>query len=142
MRLLPALPLLLLVALPQPAFAQVAAADSGDTAWTLTCSILLLAAALPGVMLRHAGLVNVRNALSVMAQGTAVVAIVSLAWAIAGYSLIYAPGGGWIGGTTNLMLANLAALRDGLTMPYRCWLAPLRNAHVWPGSWALPLYGC
>ncbi|MCC4233002.1 ammonium transporter [Sphingobium soli] len=117
MRLLPALPLLLLVALPQPAFAQVAAADSGDTAWTLTCSILLLAAALPGVMLRHAGLVNVRNALSVMAQGTAVVAIVSLAWAIAGYSLIYAPGGGWIGGTTNLMLANLAALRDGLTIP-------------------------
>lgn len=117
MRLLPALPALFLAALPQPALAQVAAADSGDTGWMLVCSVLLLIAALPGVMLRHAGLANVRNALSVMTQGIAMIAIVSLGWGIAGYSLIYAPGGGWIGGTANLMLANLAALRDGLTVP-------------------------
>ena len=101
MRLLPALPALSLAALPQPALAQVAAADSGDTGWMLVCSVLLLIAALPGVMLRHAGLANVRNALSVMTQGIAMIAIVSLGWGIAGYSLIYAPGGGWIGGTAN-----------------------------------------
>ena len=98
MRHLPALLLLLMIALPQPAFAQVVAADSGDTGWSLVCSILLLAAALPGLMLRHAGQVNVRNALSVMAQGVGVVAILSLGWAIAGYSLVYAPGGAWLGG--------------------------------------------
>lgn len=117
MRHLPALLLFLMIALPQPAFAQVVAADSGDTGWSLVCSILLLAAALPGLMLRHAGQVNVRNALSVMAQGAGVVAILSLGWAIAGYSLVYAPGGAWLGGSANLMLANLAALRDGLTIP-------------------------
>ncbi len=117
MRHLPALLLFLMIALPQPAFAQVVAADSGDTGWTLVCSILLLAVALPGLMLRHAGQVNVRNALSVMAQGAGVVAILSLGWAIAGYSLVYAPGGAWLGGSANLMLANLAALREGLTIP-------------------------
>jgi ammonium transporter, Amt family len=117
MRHLLALPFFVLIALPQPALAQIAAADSGDTGWSMLCSILLLAAALPGLMLRHAGQVNVRNALSVMAQGAAVAATISIGWGIAGYSLVYAPGGDWIGGGANLMLANLAALRDGLTIP-------------------------
>ncbi|QGP80189.1 ammonium transporter [Sphingobium sp. CAP-1] len=117
MRLFSALLLLAALAVPQPALAQVAAADSGDTGWLILCALLLLLAALPGLMLRHAAQVNVRGALSVTAQGAAVVALASLGWAIAGYSLTYAPGGDWIGGGANLLLANLGQLRDGLTMP-------------------------
>ncbi|NWK98227.1 ammonium transporter [Sphingobium lactosutens] len=117
MRLPAALFVTAMLTVPQTAFAQVAAADSGDTAWMILCALLLLFAALPGLMLRHAGQVNVRNALSVMAQGAGVAAVVSLGWAIAGYSLVYAPGSDWLGGSANLFLANLGQLRDGLTVP-------------------------
>nr|MBA4770502.1 ammonium transporter [Sphingobium sp.] len=117
MRFPHALLLFLAVANSQPAVAQVAAADSGDTGWMILCALLLLFAALPGLMLRFAGQVNVRSALSVAAQVAAVAGTVSLAWAVAGYSLAYAPGDSWLGGGANLMLANLGALRDGLTVP-------------------------
>src|SRR3546814_501514 len=72
--------LLLLSATPQPAMAQVAVADSGDTAWMMLCGLLVLLAALPGLALRHAGLVHVRSALSIGVQGVAVAAGVSLLW--------------------------------------------------------------
>lgn len=118
MRLAPALPFLAAMAMPRPAMAQVTvAADSGDTGWVILCALLLMVAALPGLMLRHAGLVNVRNALSVLAQGAAVIGCISLAWAVVGYSLAYAPGNAWLGGGANLLLANLSQLREGLTIP-------------------------
>lgn len=109
--------LFLFSAAPQTAHAQVPVADSGDTGWMMLCALLVLFAALPGLLLRHAGLVSARNALAVPAQGLAVAAGVSLAWAIAGYSLAYAPGSAWLGGGTNLLLERLAALREGLTVP-------------------------
>lgn len=109
--------LFLFAAAPQTAHAQVAVADSGDTGWMMLCALLILFAALPGLMLRHAGLVGARNALAVPAQGVAVAAGVSLAWAIAGYSLAYAPGSAWLGGGANLLLERLAVLREGLTVP-------------------------
>jgi Amt family ammonium transporter len=103
--------------LPQAARAQVAVADSGDTGWTIVCALLVLLAAIPGLALRHAGLASARDALSVATQGAGVAAGASLAWGIAGYSLAYAPGGNWLGGAGNLMLANPGALREGLTVP-------------------------
>ena len=103
---------------PQPAHAQViAVADSGDTAWMMLCAMLVLLAALPGLALRLAGLSSVRSALSAVAGNMGVAASVSLVWAIAAYSLIYAPGDAWLGGSGNLLLSNLAALRDGMTVP-------------------------
>ncbi|MEJ7927920.1 ammonium transporter [Sphingobium sp. AN641] len=107
----------LFLVVPQGAQAQVAVADSGDTGWMLACTMLVLVAAIPGLMFRHAGLVGVRNALSVMAQGAAVAAAVSIAWGAIGYSLAYAPGSAWLGGAGNALLANLGTLRDGLTVP-------------------------
>jgi Amt family ammonium transporter len=109
-------PILILLALPQAALAQVEVADSGDTAWIIGCALFVLLAALPGLMLRHAGHANVRNALSVLAQVAAAAAGVVLAWGIAGYSLAFARGA-WIGDGSNLLLANLGELREGLTVP-------------------------
>ncbi|MGE4323050.1 MAG: ammonium transporter [Sphingobium sp.] len=118
MRRLLSLPALFAAALlPRQAHAQVAVADSGDTAWMILCAVLVLVAALPGLILRRAGQTDVRGALSVMGQGLAAAACVSIAWAIVGYSLAYGPGGGWLGGGGNLLLANLGQLRDGLTVP-------------------------
>ena len=114
-----ALLLFLFMASPQTAEAQVAVAvaDSGDTAWMILCAILILIAGLPGLLLRHAGLVNVRSALSASTQILIVAAGASLAWAIAGYSLSFAPGSTWLGGGANLLLANLGTLKEGLTVP-------------------------
>ena len=114
-----ALLLFLFMASPQTAEAQVAVAvaDSGDTAWMILCALLVLLAGLPGLLLRHAGLVNVRSALSTSTQLLAVAAGASLTWAIAGYSLGFAPGNAWLGGGANLLLANLGSLKDGLTVP-------------------------
>ena len=112
-----ALPVLAALLLAQPAAAQVAAPDSGDTGWMIACALLLLLAALPGLMLRHAGLANVRHGLAAMAQTLVAGATILLGWGLAGYSLAYAPGSEWLGGGSNLLLANLAPLRDGLTVP-------------------------
>ncbi|QCB38316.1 ammonium transporter [Sphingobium sp. PAMC28499] len=112
-----ALPVLAALLLAQPATAQVAAPDSGDTGWMIACALLLLLAALPGLMLRHAGLANVRHGLAAMAQTLVAGATILLGWGLAGYSLAYAPGSEWLGGGSNLLLANLAPLRDGLTVP-------------------------
>ncbi len=109
--------LFLFIAAPQPASAQVAVADSGDTGWMMVCALLVLLAAVPGLALRHAGLVNVRNALAAPAQAIAVAAGASLAWGIIGYSLAYAPGSVWLGGGANLLLGGLGVLREGLTVP-------------------------
>lgn len=109
--------LFLFIAAPQPASAQVAVADSGDTGWMMVCALLVLLAAVPGLALRHAGLVNVRNALAAPAQAIAVAAGASLAWGMIGYSLAYAPGSVWLGGGTNLLLGGLGTLREGLTVP-------------------------
>ncbi|AMK23781.1 MULTISPECIES: ammonium transporter [unclassified Sphingobium] len=117
MRRLLALLLLSALIAPETAMAQVAVADSGDTAWMILCGVLVLLAALPGLMLRHAGLVHARSALSVGMQGLVVAAGISLLWGIIGYSLAYAPGSGWLGGRAHILLANLGALRDGLTVP-------------------------
>ena len=117
MHRLPAITLFLIMVTPQPAFAQVAVADSGDTAWMMLCALLVLLAALPGLALRHAGLAPMRSALTTGVQGLVVAASVSLLWALVGYSLAYAPGSGWLGGRAHLLLANLGALRDGLTVP-------------------------
>ncbi|WHO40468.1 ammonium transporter [Sphingobium sp. AP49] len=112
-----ALPFLAALLAAQPAAAQGAVADSGDTGWMILCALLLLLAALPGLMLRHAGLANVRHALATMAHSVTATATIMLAWGVAGYSLAYAPGGAWLGNGTHLLLANMADLRDGLTVP-------------------------
>ncbi len=101
-----------------PAMAQpTIISDSGDTAWILMSSALVLMMTLPGLALFYGGLVRSRNVLSVVMQCFAVACTTSLVWAIAGYSLVFGAGGPWLGGLGNFMLADLADLRDGLTIP-------------------------
>jgi Amt family ammonium transporter len=99
-----------------PAMAQDVITDSGDTAWVLTASALVLMMTLPGLALFYAGLVRARNVLSVFMHCFTVAAIASIFWAIAGYSLAFGPGSGFIGGLANLGLANLSAVRDGTSI--------------------------
>ena len=101
-----------------PAFAQpIVVSDSGDSAWILTASALVLMMTIPGLALFYGGLVRARNVLSVVMHCFAMVCIVSLLWAVAGYSLVFGEGDQWLGGTGNLFLSNLADLRTDTTIP-------------------------
>lgn len=91
--------------------------NSGDTAWILTASAFVLLMTLPGLGLFYGGLVRARNVLSVIMHCFAITCTVSLLWAVAGYSLVFGEGGAWIGGLGNAMLADMAVVRDGTTLP-------------------------
>ncbi len=97
-----------LALLPWPAVA----ADSGDTAWMLTATALVLFMTLPGLALFYAGLVRSRNVLSVLMQCFAIASVVSILWVLAGYSLAFGDGGpvqAVIGGLGRAFLAGLDA---------------------------------
>jgi Amt family ammonium transporter len=107
-----------LAMLATPAAAQpIVVSDSGDTAWVLVASALVLLMTIPGLALFYGGLVRARNVLSVVMHCFAMVCTVSLLWAIVGYSLVFGEGSQWLGGTGNAFLANLANLRSGTTLP-------------------------
>ena len=97
---------------------QVALSDSGDTAWILTSSALVLMMTLPGLALFYGGLVRAKNVLSVFLQCGAVAAIASVIWVIVGYTLAFGQvTNGWIGAGNAWMMIDLGALRDGTSMP-------------------------
>ncbi len=117
MRALRLMATLLGITASSAAIAQpVVIADSGDSAWVLTASALVLLMALPGLGLFYGGLVRARNILSVLMHCIVITCIVSLIWAIAGYSLTFGEGTTWLGGLGNLGLANLDAIREGTTI--------------------------
>jgi ammonium transporter, Amt family len=105
-----------------PAWAQEAAAavaetaqpDSGDTAWILTASALVLMMTIPGLALFYGGLVRSKNFLSVLVQCGAITAAMSVIWIMVGYSLAFSTDGGdYIGTTQNFMFNNMLAMREG-----------------------------
>ena len=82
-------------------------ADPGDTAWVLTATALVLFMTLPGLALFYAGLVRVKNTLSVMMHCVAIACVVSVLWLICGYSLAFAPGNPLIGGLSKAGLIGV-----------------------------------
>jgi ammonium transporter, Amt family len=106
------------LAISAPALAQPEiVSDSGDTAWILTASALVLMMTLPGLALFYGGLVRARNVLSVVMHCFVIACVVSLLWAIAGYSMVFGEGSAWIGGFGNAMMGGLADLRADTTLP-------------------------
>ena len=106
------------IAFPAVANAQPEiVSDSGDTAWILTASALVIMMTIPGLGLFYGGLVRTRNVLSVIMHSFVILCSVSLLWAMFGYSVVFGDGSPWLGGFGNAMLANLADLRDGTTIP-------------------------
>lgn len=102
---------------PSLAHAQTTAADSGDTGWILTASALVLMMTIPGLGLFYGGLVRARNVLSVIMHSFVILCTVSLLWVVIGYSSVFGLGSPYLGGASNAMLANLAEVRQGLTIP-------------------------
>ena len=98
--------------------AQIALSDSGDTAWILTASALVLLMTLPGLGLFYGGLVRAKNFLSVLLQVGAVASVASVLWVVVGYTLAFGQvSNGWLGAGNAWMLIDLANVRAGLTIP-------------------------
>ena len=100
--------IILLYSLSSVAFAQGDAPklDTGDTAWVLVSSALLLFMT-PGLAFFYGGLVRAKNVLNTMMMSFAALGVVGVLWALIGYSLAFAPGNPFIGGLSWLGLNNV-----------------------------------
>ena len=99
--------LLILLTIPKLVLA-VDEINSGDTAWMLTASALVLFMLLPGLSLFYAGLVRSKNVLSVLMQCFTIACAMSLLWFVAGYSLAFNGDGAWIGNLDKAFLNNVS----------------------------------
>ena len=92
------------------AFAQDTELSSGNTAWILTSTALVLFMTLPGLAMFYGGLVRSRNVLSVLMQCFAIACMASILWLVCGYSLAFGDGGvtnQWIGGLGKAFLIGV-----------------------------------
>jgi Amt family ammonium transporter len=96
-----------LAAIGQNSFAQESTVNHANTAWILTSTALVLFMTLPGLSLFYAGLVRVKNVLSVLMQCFAIACLVSILWLIAGYSLAFGAGNAWIGDLSMVFMATI-----------------------------------
>jgi Amt family ammonium transporter len=93
-----------------PAAAAAAAPvkiDSGDTAWMLTSTALVLMMTIPGLALFYGGMVRKMNVLATVMQSFAITCLVTVLWAIAGYSLAFTEGTPFIGGLSRFLLTGM-----------------------------------
>jgi Amt family ammonium transporter len=110
---------LALIALSSAAPALAAAAspvpDKGDTAWMMTATVLVILMTIPGLALFYGGLVRSKNVLSVLMQVFTVFSLMSVLWAIYGYSVAFTEGNGFFGGRSRLFLSGLSATSTAAT---------------------------
>jgi ammonium transporter, Amt family len=95
---------------------EIITIDTGNTAWMITATALVLFMTLPGLALFYGGLVQSKNVLSVLMHCVAIACLASIIWVCVGYSLALTEGSGksWIGGTEQFFLQGLneGDLRD------------------------------
>ena len=100
--------------------------DTGDTAWMLTSSLLVLMMCLPGLALFYGGLVRAKNVLSIFVQCFAMAGVMSLLWVIFGYALAAGGNGnayvGWDSGFVFLKHISEGTVMDGGTIPESVWV--------------------
>jgi Amt family ammonium transporter len=89
------------------ALAQEPGLDSGDTAWMLTSTVLVLMMTVPGVALFYCGMVRKKNVLSATMQVFATCCLVTVIWMVIGYSLAFSGEGPWIGDLGRFFLAGM-----------------------------------
>jgi Amt family ammonium transporter len=122
-------------AVAETAPAEEAAApvpDKGDTAWMMLSTLLVILMIIPGVALFYGGLVRAKNMLSVLTQVMAIFCLISILWAVYGYSLAFGDGGSlnWaIGDLSKMFLAGITAdstaatFTDGVVIPELVFVA-------------------
>ena len=101
-----------LAATAGPALAQDPTLDTGDTAWMLTSTALVLMMTVPGLALFYGGMVRKKNVLATAMQSFAVCCLMTILWMVIGYSIAFTDGGSlndYMGGFSKMFLAGVAA---------------------------------
>ena len=96
-----------LMALSTLAWSQDAQPDTGDTAWIMAATALVLFMTLPGLALFYGGLVRTKNVLSVLMQCFVICCLATMIWVTVGYSLAFSGGNGFIGDLSRAMLSGI-----------------------------------
>lgn len=104
--------------------AAKAAQMSGDNAWMLVSSAIVLLMTGPGLALFYGGLVRKKNVLTTMMQSFAMMALMTVLWALYGYSLSFAEGNAFIGGLSHVFLKGVGAEPSGYaaTIPHQTFM--------------------
>lgn len=104
--------------------------DKGDTAWMMVATLLVILMTVPGLALFYGGLVRSKNMLSILMQVLVVFSLISVAWAVYGYSLAFGSGEGLIYGDlgklflSGVTMDSLAAtFTDGVMIPEMIFIA-------------------
>ncbi|WP_439572453.1 ammonium transporter [Phreatobacter sp.] len=115
------------LAFAEPAFAQTPAPtptlNSGDTAWMLVSTLLVLLMIVPGLALFYGGLVRSKNMLSVLTQVLAVASVTMIIWVIYGYSLTFGDGNAFIGNFSKAFLRGITPESLNATIPEYVFLS-------------------
>ncbi|MDX2032967.1 MAG: ammonium transporter [Blastocatellia bacterium] len=104
--------------------AAATAQTAGDNAWMLVCSALVLMMTGPGLALFYGGLVRKKNVLATMMQSFVMMAVITVIWALFGYSLSFAKGSPFIGGFDYLFMKGVGAEPSGYagTIPHQTFM--------------------
>jgi ammonium transporter, Amt family len=109
------------LAFAAPAGAQEATAlDTGDTAWMLTSTVIVLMMTIPGLALFYGGMVRRKNVLATVMQSFAATCLLTIVWMVAGYSIAFTDGGAlnaWTGGLSQMFLVGLEKESMSGTIP-------------------------
>ncbi len=109
-----------------PVLVGVDKINSGDTAWMLTSTALVLMMTVPGLALFYGGMVRKKNVLATLMQSFAITCLVTVLWVIAGYSIAFIPGNAFFGSLDRLFLNGMVFQKEvgkvmvshlGLTVP-------------------------
>jgi Amt family ammonium transporter len=98
---------------------EAATLDSGDTAWMIVATVLVLFMTIPGLSLFYGGLVRAKNILSILVQCFAITCLMTILWLVYGYSLAYGEGNAFIGDFSKVFLKGVGVdtLGGGDTIP-------------------------
>lgn len=107
----------ILVAFPATAFAADSAIDSGDTAWIITATVLVLFMTMPGLALFYGGLVRSQHVLSVLMHCMAIACLASILWIVGVYSLAFGEGNAWVGDLSKVFLSGVSSSTSSGTIP-------------------------
>ncbi|AQR66826.1 ammonia channel protein [Aquaspirillum sp. LM1] len=97
--------------------------NSGDTAWVLVSTALVLFMTIPGLALFYGGMVRKKNILSTLMQSFAITALITVLWTLIGYSLAFTPGNGFIGGLDRVLLDGMTYAKEAGKLTVNATLA-------------------
>ena len=125
---------------PATTYAGATKISAGDTAWVLTSSALVLLMTAPGLALFYAGMVRRKNVLATLMHSFVLAALISLQWALYGYSLAFSPWHALIGGlqwaglygvsATDAYVGYSATIPHQAYMVFQCMFAVITPALI------------